>query len=555
MSEELVSEGTSDSQVGSPADESTGPEIVAVDGPNDRKPTDLRIVRFFLLILGALLMAYAFLGRGFAHLGVGPIYVGEMVMALGIVATAWAALAGRFTRPTRSQISRSRFTVSLLVLLVLFMTLGLIRTVPYIGTYGMNALRDATLWGYGIFALMVFALVDRTWALRLFKLYGIAAIVFLFWEPVAYYIFTNSTILTTPGSFIYASSIIPNAPGTNIPILFFKSQDMAVQTAGAIAYLVVGTPLVRRLRDFLWRFAAAVPATWMVYITGTVTRGGLAAVAAAMAVTGVLSAFAGRLRNWMPVLAGLALVAVLVSTNVTIPSVAIGPPAPTPSAVVSGRTPKPTRAPKPTPTVVDWTTSRTTTTAQWWDNIFSIFGYSTNTQLQGTKAYRLAWWSKIMDYTFAGKYFWDGKGFGINLADSDHFQVTKDDSLREPPNSHLAVLARMGVPGFLLWGLLMLGFALFLLRALLAHRRAGDSQLAAVSAWVLAFWVAMMVNTTFDPYLEGPQGGIWFWALFGLGLVLIRLAPRRAASEQGASEQTTAEQATSEQAASEQATS
>jgi thiol:disulfide interchange protein len=119
----------------------------------------------------------------------------------------------------------------------------------------------------------------------------------------------------------------------------------------------------------------------------------------------------------------------------------------------------------------------------------------------------------------------------------------------------MTVLARMGVPGFLLWGLLMLGFALFLLRALLAHRRAGDSQLAAVSAWVLAFWVAMMVNTTFDPYLEGPQGGIWFWALFGLGLVLIRLAPRRAASEQGASEQTTAEQATSEQAASEQATS
>jgi len=106
---------------------------------------------------------------------------------------------------------------------------------------------------------MVFALVDRTWALRLFKLYGIAAIVFLFWEPVAYYIFTNSTILTTPGSFIYASSIIPNAPGTNIPILFFKSQGHGRPDGGAIAYLVVGTPLVRRLRDFLWRFAAAVP--------------------------------------------------------------------------------------------------------------------------------------------------------------------------------------------------------------------------------------------------------------------------------------------------------
>jgi hypothetical protein len=41
-------------------------------------------------------------------------------------------------------------------------------------------------------------------------------------------------------------------------------------------------------------------------------------------------------------------------------------------------------------------------------------------------------------------------------------------------------------------------------------------------AWVLAYWVAMMVDTSFDPYLEGPQGGIWFWAVFGLGLVVMR---------------------------------
>ena len=87
----------------------------------------------------------------------------------------------------------------------------------------------------------------------------------------------------------------------------------------------------------------------------------------------------------------------------------------------------------------------------------------------------------------------------------------------------------MGVPAFFLWLLLQLGFALLLLRALLAHRRAGDSQLAAVAAWILVFWTAIMVNTSFDPYLEGPQGGIWFWALFGLGLVVMRLVPRRQA--------------------------
>jgi len=103
----------------------------------------------------------------------------------------------------------------------------------------------------------------------------------------------------------------------------------------------------------------------------------------------------------------------------------------------------------------------------------------------------------------------------------------------------------------------MLGFALFLLRALLAHRRAGDSQLAAVSAWVLAFWVAMMVNTTFDPYLEGPQGGIWSGSLWSWSGVDPPRAPTRDGRTNGARtncvrtndvEQAASEQATSEQA-------
>jgi O-antigen ligase len=169
------------------------------------------------------------------------------------------------------------------------------------------------------------------------------------------------------------------------------------------------------------------------------------------------------------------------------------------------------------------------TTTQWWENILSIFGNSSDTNLQGTKQFRLDWWNKIIGYTFNGPYFWTGKGFGINLADADGFQPTADHSLREPHNTHISLLAREGVPGFLLWILLQGAFALLLLRALLAHRRAGDMQLAAVAAWILAFWAAMMVNTSFDPYLEGPQGGIWFWVLFGLGLVIIRLVPRRQA--------------------------
>ena len=502
-------------------------EASEVAPANPAKPTDLPVVRFFLLALGVLLAGYAFLGRGFAHLGMPPVYVGELVLALGLAVTAFAAVRSRL------QISRSW----LAILLIVFMVLGLIRTVPYIPTYGVDALRDGTVWGYGVFALILFALLDRDWVLRLFKLYGYMAVAFLFWAPVAYFIFVNYTVQTAPGSFVFVNSIIPNAPGSDVPILFFKAQDIAVQTAGAIAFLVLGTPIIRRARDFLWRVGVALPAAWLVYTTGTITRGGLAAVAAAAGVLGLLSIPTGRLRSWAPVLAGAVLFGAIVLSGLSLPSLPSFGPGPAPIVVPTTNphptptpipTPTPTPAPTPTP-VPDWAQVRSATATQWWENITSIFFGSSNAQLEGTKEFRLAWWNKIIGYTFNGPYFWDGQGFGINLADADGFQAVGSHTLREPHNTHLSILARMGVPGFLLWVILQGLFALFLLRALLAHRRAGDKQLAAVAAWILVFWTAIMVNTSFDPYLEGPQGGIWFWALFGLGLVVMRLVPRRQA--------------------------
>ncbi len=169
---------------------------------------------------------------------------------------------------------------------------------------------------------------------------------------------------------------------------------------------------------------------------------------------------------------------------------------------------------------------RPATLRQLIDNILSLFGSSSDLNLEGTKQFRLAWWGKIVDYTVFGRYFWTGKGFGVNLADADGFQSTVDHSLRSPHNTEITVLARMGVPGLLLWLVLQGAFGIGLLVATLAHRRRRDWKIAAVGALLLAYWAAMMVDTSFDPYLEGPQGGIWFWVIFGLGLVVMRIAPR-----------------------------
>ena len=132
----------------------------------------------------------------------------------------------------------------------------------------------------------------------------------------------------------------------------------------------------------------------------------------------------------------------------------------------------------------------------------------------------------IEDIVF-GDYFWTGRGFGVSLAAADGPQTWEDLSLPAPHDSHLTTLARMGVPGFVLWVLLQGAFGIGLLRSVLRNRRAGDTRLAAIGAWILAYWVAILIATSFDSHLESPQGGIWFWSLFGMGLVVMHLNPTR----------------------------
>ena len=647
-------------------------------------PPDAQLmVRILAVALGLLLLGYMFLGRGFAHIGIGPIYVGDWVLILGVGTVAVVAIRARIRAPVT-------WTV---VFLLAFAALGALRTVPYVGRYGLDALRDGVLWGYAGFALIVYLLADRAVLMRAFRLYGWVVPIFALWLPISWNLFAAAS-----------AGIDPSRPGSFIPLVFFKGGDMAVHTVGAIAFLVLGASAAWSARTFLWRVAIAVPLLWTAFVAGTSNRGALVTVAVGIVVIAFL---ARRLRNWLPFLAAIA---VLVTVGVFQGVLAAGVgSAPTPTAE---RTLIPSTSPTSSPLVrsaaspsgrpggtaagasstgepedgdqlpianpgfelgplnngtidgwtiraagphdiveggahrgtrfasmqnvagayedtirssripfrggpdiavsvwvkaiaaqpileiyIDWydrsgvlissaflnrlethgvttwqecagalTAPATATQAdillyeasgratmgldevtvrsgefvpkpippkgrpatfqQMIDNLLSIFGSSSDGGLEGSKQFRLAWWGTIIDYTVFGDHFWTGKGFGVNLADDDGFQSTVDHSLRSPHNSGMTVLARMGVPGLLLWVLLQGAFVIGLLRAVLAHRRAGDTQFAVAGGLILAYWVAMMVDTSFDPYLEGPQGGIWFWAIFGLGLVVMRLVPR-----------------------------
>lgn len=138
----------------------------------------------------------------------------------------------------------------------------------------------------------------------------------------------------------------------------------------------------------------------------------------------------------------------------------------------------------------------------------------------GTFRWRLYWWETIIDYTIKGPYFWLGKGYGINLADSDGFQVTRDHSLRSPHNATMNFLARSGWPGLILWLAFLLALGIAMFSGVISKRFAPG--LREQLLWLLAYWLAFLLNSSVDVFLEGPMGGVWFWSL--VGLILLTLA-------------------------------
>jgi O-antigen ligase len=112
-----------------------------------------------------------------------------------------------------------------------------------------------------------------------------------------------------------------------------------------------------------------------------------------------------------------------------------------------------------------------------------------------------------------------GKGFGIALGTEDG--VTVDRRLRSPHNIWMTYLSRTGVPGVILWTLVVLLWGILLLRASRAAQQSGAQQLSRLAYFLFVFGCAFLINGFFDVYLEGPMGAVWFWTVFGAGLAVI----------------------------------
>jgi hypothetical protein len=83
--------------------------------------------------------------------------------------------------------------------------------------------------------------------------------------------------------------------------------------------------------------------------------------------------------------------------------------------------------------------------------------------------------------------------------------MTEDD-VRSPHSFHLSIMARFGIPLFLLWL-----YWLFLLFKPIFSKKLGHQQLA-----ITCILIGFIFNASFDVYLEGPMGAFPFWTWVGL---------------------------------------
>ena len=408
---------------------------------------------YYFMALGGLLAGYAIGGKVFAYISIGPVYIGDVVLAFGIIALliSRCAVASLATLPS--------------LLLGVLMGWAIIRVLPYLGEFGIDALRDSVVVLYGGFAFIVTALLlerpDRL-ALTIQFLRVVGSIVILIAPILLLLNMRYETSQAQGGLFTPPDALACHLAGVGLLMLLgFKRAGM-----GWCILMLVGMGMASALsRGAL--FSIIIPITLAAIVTGKLRALGVVVVP----------------------------VACLLCLTYTID---LSP--------ESG-------------------TRRQVSAKQLVENVVSTFDSSGSADdgvnvLERTRTWRLEWWKTIFNYTFNGPYFWTGKGFGANLAEDDGFFIQNPDQapLRSPHTSHIDILARTGVPGLALWVLMLGAWSTLLLANVIHARMRDDNAWAEFFVLIFCYALAFLVDAAFAMPLEGPMLGIWFWSLIGVGI-------------------------------------
>jgi hypothetical protein len=412
----------------------------------------------YIRALSCVLMGYAVLGKGFAYLGYPPVLVGELTFVAG------------FFVLLRSGCLVAVFASGPSLLLAAIMGWTLLRTLPFVGAYGFDALRDSVIIMYGGFSFIVAALLIEDYR-RINTLVRYYRVFLDIYVPAVPFLF--------PLGFYFGENIL-KVPGTTVSLIWLGPGEVGTHLAGAAVFTLAG-------------FRKPTP-VWTVCLLAALVMVSAVSRAAMLAfvVPVVLAAFAlGKARMFAIIIPiGLALLATSYVLETSF------------SSYEDART----------------STERRVSSVQLVENMASIFGRGGD-QTESTKEWREKWWNIIVDNTVRGPYFWTGRGFGVNLAFEDGFGNPHNERpLRSPHNGHITILARAGIPGAALWGIFLAAWLLALLQTMFRARRCGQPEWAGLLLFIACYATSCLINATFDVALEAPMQGIWFWCLIGFGI-------------------------------------
>lgn len=418
---------------------------------HDRRASDRYVP---LLAIG--FAGYVLFGKSFAYLGLPPLFVGEMLFLLGILALLASGCATSLlaTVPAMSA--------------ALLMGWVLLRTLQGIGTYKVDALRDGAVALYAGFAFIVAALILERPA-RIAQIMGYLRIQARIIIPLSILAFLVAR---------FAGSSMPKLPGQDVEVISVRSGELAAHLCGALVLVLVGLCAVRRI--------------WLVVSLGAAlliasqSRGGMLALLIPLVMAMVLT---GQLRR----LAVIGGVMALFMSMVYVADVEIDLP--------RGERPISARA------VLDNVASIATSNdannldgtklwrLSWWEAI-------RNYTFHGP-------------YFWTGK----GFGVNLAEADGFVVGLERGGpTLRSPHSVHMTYLARGGVPGLALWVLTFTTWSVALLRAARAAWLRGDRDWSRFFVFLVCYLASIIIDASFDVALEGPMLGIPFWILFGIGL-------------------------------------
>jgi hypothetical protein len=398
------------------------------------------------------------MGKGFAYFGYPPFFVGELAFIAGLLVLL------------RSGCLVAVFAFGPSLLLAATIGWTLLRTLPFVGTYGFDALRDSVVIMYGGFSFIIAALLIED-CRRIDTLVRYYKVFLGIYVPAVPFLF--------PLGFYFGDDIL-KVPGTTVSLIWLGPGEVATHLAGAAVFALAGF----RKPTPVWT-ACLLAALVMV---SAVSR----AAMLAFVVPVVLAAFAlGKARMFAVIIpVGLVLLAASYVLEKSF------------SSYSEARS----------------SAERPVSSVQLVENVASIFGRGGD-QTESTKEWREKWWNIIVDNTVRGPYFWTGRGFGANLAFEDGFGNRHNERpLRSPHNGHMTILARAGIPGAALWGVFLAAWFGALLHATSLARRCGQTEWAGLLLFVACYVASCVINASFDVALEAPMQGIWFWCLIGFGI-------------------------------------